>query len=268
MFQLSCCAIFADSDGFVWWWSKDLSGSQLKKGKPEVVFRRRDLNARVLDDGTLDQEAEREMQVFDDNIAPFVDKLISQGRNERPPSLTPNEKELVNHFMYVQFKRSPEWRTENMERDVYRDLTGGDLPKNVPPKIRASSDASVSSKARRILQNDFAESLPLEDKEVARVLREKGLLLCRAPQNTALVLGTTGVVSAGAAAGSLREAHRGLAIPLASDIFLYVGKSKDNREYRTLSAEQVQSINRQVAKHSYGIAGRSSELLRCTLFSR
>lgn len=261
---------FTDSDGFVWWWSKKLSNGAVKKGKPEVVFRKRDLNARVLDDGTLDQETEKAMQSLDGAIAPIADKLIDQGLSECPPDLTTREKHLLDYFLYVQFKRSPEWRTEEMEREVYRDLTGDELPNGVPPRIGAHSVASASSHARSILQNDFASSLLLENSEIAEILHKKGLLICRVPRGEALVVGTTVVVSAGADArtGRLQDSRRGLAFPLASEILLCVGNTKDVREFCDLSVQQVQTINKQIAKHSFGIAGQSSELVCSALSSR
>ena len=209
------------------------------------------------------------MQSLDGKIAPIADKLIDQGLSGHPPNLTVNEKNLLDYFLFVQFKRSAEWRNEEMEREVYGDLTGDELPNGVPRRIGAHSITSASSYARRILQNDFANSLLLGNDEIAEVLHGKGLLICRVPRGEALVVGTTVVVSAGADAsnGSLEDSRRGLAFPLASEILLCVGNTKDVREICDLSAEQVQTINKQIARHSLGIAGQSSELVRSALSS-
>ena len=253
---------FAAEDGFVWWWSRDLTAGNVLKQRPEGVFCRRDLNARLLDDGSLDQSVEITLGVMDDQIENITQKLLVQGRAGKPPNLTASDKRILDKFLFVQFKRSPEWRTEEMEREVFRKLTGAELPTGMPTRIDSSISPSLSSQARNVLQNDYVESLLLDDPEVLNVLQEKGLLICRVPYGQALVLGTSVVVSAGTGAGSLRENHRGLAFPLSSDILLYVGNSKDVRMVRKLSAEDVNKINEQVAAHCHGIAGNSEELVR------
>ena len=76
------------------------------------------------------------------------------------------------------------------------------------------------------------------------------------------------MVSAGSGAGSLDELHRGLALPLASDVLLYVGGESGVREHRDLTATEVETINGQIFRHSHGIAGQSSELVRSVVCSR
>ena len=259
---------FTDNNGYLWWWSKDLAPGCVLRQKPEVVFRRGHLNARVLSDGTLDQGVENAMTELDSKIAPIVRELLDQGRNDQSPSLTIYQRNLLIYFLFVQFKRSPEWRTKTMESQVYEDLESDELPNDVPPRIGANIASSAADHVRNILQNDFAESLLLGDSEVQEVLGKKGLVLCRAPHTTPLIIGTTGVVSAGAGSGSLHESHRGLALPMASDMLLLVGKSRDVRETCDLSAEQVNTINKQIAGHCHGIAGRSEELVRSLVPSR
>lgn len=259
---------FAAEDGFVWWWSKDLNAGNVLKQKPEEVFCRRDLNARVLHDGTLDQSVEIELGILDDRVERITQELLKKGRVGEAPNLTVSEKRTLDEFLLVQFKRSPEWRTENMEREVFRELTGNELPSDVPKRIGANISPSLSSHARNLLQNDYVESILRHDPNVANVLGEKGLLLCRVPHGAALALGSSVVVPAGTGAGSLSEYHRGLAFPLASDIFLYVGNSKDVRMVCDLLAEEVDIINKQVAVHCHGIAGKSEDLIRSLIPSR
>ena len=241
----------------------------VRTGSPDTVFRRRDLNASISEDGTLDQSVEVRLgEEFELEFKAITAKLVDQGRSGNCPQLTNREKTRLDESLYVQSKRSPEWRTEGLERDVYRDLTGCELPSGVPSRIRTGVGASPAHRARRILQNDFADSLLRGSSEVARVLSAKGLLLFRVPRGRALVVGTTAVVSAGSGAGSLDEMQRGLALPLASDVLLYVGGRSSVREHRDLTAFEVETINGQIFRHSHGIAGQSSELVRSVVCSR
>ena len=253
---------FADKDGFIWWWSKELDARNVLRQKPEEVFCRRDLNTRVLDDGALDQSVEIGLGVLDNEIKDITQKLLEQGRASKPPTLTLIEKGILDRFLSVQFKRSPEWRTSEMEQEVFREMTGNEMPDDMPTRIGARTCPSVASDARNALQNDYVESLLFDDPYVANVLSEKGLLILRVPHGEALVVGTSVVVSAGTGAGSLCESYRGLALPLASDILLYVGKSKEVREVLDLSVEEVNMVNRQIAIHCYGIAAKSENLVR------
>ena len=241
----------------------------VRTGSPETVFRQRDLNASISEDGTLDQSVEVRLgEEFDTEIKVITGKLVDQGRSGKCPELTPRQKARLDEFLFVQSKRSPEWRTETLERDIYRDLTDRELPSGVPSRIGGRPGESVAQRARRILQNDFANSLLRGDAGVTRVLHEKGLLLCRVPPGQALVVGTTAVVSAGSGAGRLREIHRGLALPLASDVLLYVGGEGGIREHCDLTADEVETVSGQIFRHSHGIAGRSSELVQSVVCSR
>ena len=267
--RLGCCggspAPMVVSDGG----AGILPASMVRTGSPDTVFRQRDLNASISEDGTRDQSVEVRLgEEFEPEFKAITGKLVDQGRFGKCPQLTAREKTRLDEFLYVQSKRSPEWRTESLERDVYRDLMGRELPSGVPPRIGTGLGASPPQRARRILQNDFADSLLRGSSEVARVLRAKGLLLCRVPRGRALVVGTTAVVSAGSGAGSLDELHRGLALPLASDVLLYVGGESGVREHRDLTATEVETINGQIFRHSHGIAGQSSELVRSVVCSR
>ena len=241
----------------------------VRTGSPDTVFRQRDLNASISEDGTLDQSVEVRLgEEFDAEFKEITGKLVDQGRSGKCPELTAREKARLDEFLFVQSKRRPEWRTESLERDVYRDLTGQELPSGVPPRIGGGAGVSAAQRARRILQNDFAASLLLGDTEVARALRAKGLLLYRVPLGRALVVGTTAVVSAGSGANSLHESQRGLALPLASDVLLYVGGESGIREHCDLTAEEVETVNGQIFRRSHGIAGQSSELVRSVVCSR
>ena len=142
--------------------------------RPIPVFRQRDLNASISEDGTRDQSVEVRLgEEFEPEFKAITGKLVDQGRFGKCPQLTAREKTRLDEFLYVQSKRSPEWRTESLERDVYRDLMGRELPSGVPPRIGTGLGASPPQRARRILQNDFADSLLRGSSEVARVLRAK-----------------------------------------------------------------------------------------------
>ena len=201
---------FTGADGHLRWWSRDLASCTVRKGSPETVFRQRDLNTLVSDDGTRDQSVEdRLADEFDDEMNQIAGRLVEQGRSGKRPEVTDPEKAKLDEFLFVQSKRSPEWRTETLERDVYRDLTGCDLPPGVPPRFGSGAPTSEAQRARAILQNDFADSLLRGDPKVAAVLRAKGLLLCLAHPEQAFIVGTTAVVSAGSGEGSLHKSHMG-----------------------------------------------------------
>ena len=261
---------FTDDDGYLWWWTKDLEAGDVQRQKPDRVFRRRDLNARVLKDGSLDQSVERKLGILDDKIDHITQMLVEQGRAGKPPELTVFEKGMLDKFLFVQYKRNQELRTPKMESEVYQETTGEELPGDVPPRIDTSVGTSASSDARTILQNEYADSLLLDDPQVANILGEKGLVICRVPCGEALVVGTAAVVHAGTGtgAGRLHESHRGLAFPLASDILLYVGKSRDVREVHDLITKKVNEINMRIAGHCHGITGKSEKLVRSLIPSR
>ena len=259
---------FAGADGRVRWWSRDLADSTVRTGAPETVFRQRDLNASISEDGTLDQGVEvRLAEEFDPEFKEITGKLVDQGRSGKSPELNAREKTRLDEFLFVQSKRSPEWRTQSLERAVYRDLTGDVLPYGVPRRIGGDDSASPAQRARCALQNDFADSLLCGDREVARALRAKGLLLLRALLGQALVVGTTAVVPAGSGAGRLHERQRGLAMPLASDMLVCVWGERCTRELRDLTCEEVDVINGRIFRHSHGIAGRSCELVHSIVCS-
>ena len=158
--RLGCCGGSPAPDGRIRWWSRDLAASMVRTGSPDTVFRQRDLNASISEDGTRDQSVEVRLgEEFEPEFKAITGMLVDQGRSGQCPQLTAREKTRLDEFLYVQSKRSPEWRTEGLERDVYRDLTGCELPPGVPPRIGSGLGASPAQRARRIIQNDFADSL-------------------------------------------------------------------------------------------------------------
>ena len=260
---------FTDESGKLWWASREWTAGNVLKGRPETIFRKRDLNARIMCNGRRDQEIELKLASWDAKIDRITGKLVSQGHVRKRPCLSASEKRELDDYLFVQYKRTHEYLTSEDEDQLFEDLNA------VEP-----SDGSSSSRGERkrpvgqtdrdspngIVQNDKASSVLIEDENVSRVLRGKGSLLCRAPKGEAFVIGSKGVITAGSGEGALHEDQRGLVFPLASDILLYVGLNRGDRIVCDLSIEEVRYINADTARDCNAIAGRDPTLVSSALF--
>lgn len=260
---------FTDECGMLWWASKEWTDGKVLKGKPETIFRKRDLNARITSAGQLDQEIEIKLGSWDTVINRIAEKLVCQGRDGKPPCLSASEKQDLDHYLFIQYKRTHENITAEDEDQIYKDLTTEEVREDFShSEIDSKGPTGQSGRdvGARIVQNDKANSVLTVNKEVSLVLQRKGLRLCRAPKGQAFVMGAKGVITAGSGEGALHENNRGLVLPMASDILLYVGGHESIWRICDLSTEEVQYINRQTAGDCKAIAAREPDIVRSALF--
>ena len=130
---------------------------------------------------------------------------------------------------------------------------------------RGPTGQSGRGAGARIVQNDKANSVLTVSKGVSPRASTEGTAVVSAPKGQAFVMGSKGVITAGSGEGALHENNRGLVLPLASDILLYVGGDESIWTVCDLSTEEVQYINRQTAGDCKAIAGREPDIVRSAL---
>ena len=222
-----------------------------------------------MSDGQLNQEIEVKLGSWDAKINRIAEKLVCQGRDGKRPCLSASEKEELDDYLFVQYKRTHEYLTDENENQIYEDLRTEEVSEESSSSRTDPRDPTgqiYHDLGARIVQNDKANSVLTGDENVSLVLRGKGLLLYRPPKGQAFVLGSKGVITAGSGEGALHESHRGLVLPLASDILLYVGPDEGVRAVCDMSTEEVRYINMQTAGDCKAIAGRDPGLVRTALF--
>ena len=165
--------------------------------------------------------AEHSLSKLESRAARVIDRIVASARSRRPPALPPADKETLDSFVLVQFRRSSE---------RYRALHASDRDEVVEEATveveRALPDKDVRGIMRqigldRIFRNSWIRALAYE---APRWLSTKGLAVVLSPPGgDKLLIGSDPVLLAGK---DRRRSDGEVILPVASDVAISVGLTR------------------------------------------
>lgn len=109
---------FAAGNGHVQFYSKDAAASGIVARNPQKVFVRQHLYTRFEQDGIKDVSQEHAFGELENAAAPVIRKIINAARQVRVPGLRLDKKLTWDAFLYEQWRRVPDLRTELFTRET------------------------------------------------------------------------------------------------------------------------------------------------------
>jgi len=99
---------FVDDEGWLYSYRKLDAPRKLIKARPRKTFVERDLYALRSGDGEIDDSLEIAWSQLEDRTSPVVRRILSEVRKGRMPTITLDDQRAICHFIYYQWKRSPD----------------------------------------------------------------------------------------------------------------------------------------------------------------
>lgn len=254
---------FADDDGQLWFWRRDLMPGDTRKTSTQNLFVEKDLYTFVQGNGEKDVALETFFSNLEGVGAAFINGLAAIVRGGREPELDAGAWEFWSHFFYFHLKRTPGAIAAFAEQMNFDELVRQTAAKIKAIRLETGGDANEENLEEKIRKNAIVMAQAAKPSaEVLAAFEQMGLAIYKVANSRKSFI-VTDVPGATARFklpdGSMSKPT--LFVPLTWDIA--VGQLAGGRrvEVVTVDADQVRRMNEASAARSLVIAGRSAELI-------
>ncbi|MFN4220655.1 MAG: DUF4238 domain-containing protein [Novosphingobium meiothermophilum] len=254
---------FADDDGQLWFWRRDLMPGDTRKTSTQNLFVEKDLYTFVQGNGEKDVALETFFSNLEGVGAAFINGLAAIVRGGREPELDAGAWEFWSHFFYFHLKRTPGAIAAFAEQMNFDELVRQTAAKIKAIRLETGGDANEENLEEKIRKNATVMAQAAKPSaEVLAAFEQMGLAIYKVANSRKSFI-VTDVPGATARFklpdGSMSKPT--LFVPLTWDIA--VGQLAGGRrvEVVTVDADQVRRMNEASAARSLVIAGRSAELI-------
>jgi hypothetical protein len=251
---------FTDSKGKLAFYTKAAPQAGVITGKPKSLFAENHLYSIERSDGSRDVELEKTFAKLEDDSEAILSKIISAVRQGHQPHLSVAEKQVLDWFFYMQWKRVPDMHAKsptlrNAEDNI--DKLIADLLVKHPDRAAELEALRSPEEKARLAQGAKVKAIALNPGQVMAVLEQRGLAIARASQGT-FAIGSTPIVRK---RGDLRAPEGEVWLPIAPDLAIGPGLAKGSETLLDLSSAQVDDFNRIIAGQSTSFAAASRVLV-------
>ena len=246
---------FTDEDGKLYFFDKRFEERRILKTTLDALYREYDIYVVRDEDGTMDDSAEGRFAEFERKAAPVFDKIITEVRDVKNPTLSSSERETLDRYVLFQWARVP---------DTYEPILDHTLKKLSlkDPGIGDLSPEEFSEFAKGLNVESLVGHIMEPREEMLSYLRSKSLafVLIRR-KNKSFVIGSRPVLQVfPTPSDSVPRAFTAMWFPLAHDVAVAYGEGKGGLMEFTEDRE-LRRFNEDVFRQSQAIAGRSDKLL-------
>jgi len=195
---------------------------------PGNLFVERQLYSSENDDGTFDPSLEQKFSYLEGATDPLLERFVVAARVGRAPSMTREDKDLWDTFLYFQMKRVPEFhRTEAVSRSLADGMKTAtrELIDRFPERRREIEGLTSGESGDRLKRNARIGALAERVGIVLEAFRQRGIFVIRIASHLqkSFVLGSSPVARLGS--GPLDDPNAELWLPIASDVAVGIGLS-------------------------------------------
>lgn len=254
---------FADNDGQLWFWRRDLKPGDTRKTSTQNLFVEKDLYTFVQNNGEKDVALETFFANLEGAGATFINSLATIVRGGQIPELDAGAWEFWSHFFYFHLKRTPGAIAAFAEQMNFDELVRQTAGKIRAIRLETGGDADEENLEEKIRKNAIVMAQAAKPSaEVLAAFERMGLAIYKVVNSRKSFIVTD--VPGAAARFKLTDGSMSrptLFVPLTWDIA--VGQLTGGRrtEVITVDGDQVRRMNEASAARSLVIAGRSAELI-------
>lgn len=246
----------------------------VKRRNTGNVFWKSNIYVAPREDGGRDVSVERVfIKGIEDRALPVFSKIRDSVRSGKHFDLSPAEKKALDEFQILQFKRVPEiWE------QVPHMVDQGGAVKLAIERIEAevgplNDDDRSELESQRVSRDIFlrarvgfiADEMPLSRFAFAN----RGLYVACVPDSRkAFVVGSCPQARLGGKGKPLIDHAVEMWLPISHDIAVSPGGDFGTVFVKTLNADEVRRLNKQITRQSRMIGGRSPELLHSLINAR
>lgn len=258
---------FADSKGLLWFFDKNRPQSGVKATAPDNLFiRHRQYTFQKLD-GTRDWSLEERYSRLEGCMNLLIEKIVPQVVANQYPILPPSERELLDLFVYEQWRRVPELY-ERMISDaefmeMIRDTLDeyADEVRPLSTEERESFCTPAYLKAQR--KNTRVLSLLRRSGSVLGALSRKGLFFARTPRNRSFLLGSFPVSKLTPNdRPALYDPEVEVWLPIDPNVAIVLAAHRGVGSVFQVEPTWIRTFNLATARNSQIFAGRDEALVR------
>lgn len=260
---------FVNKDGKLYYYDKRLPNKEILCAKPSNLFTTRHLYTQIGPDGEIDVSVEKDFSVLESNADAVIEKIVSAARAGVVPGLTTEEKEIWNHFLYYQFKRTPDFHTANntlANFDAHLDRSIIEFERTRRPLTNTErANFQEPDFRERMKKNSWVLAVAKPGPEVLTVLRGKGLRVTLLEKlNKSFIISSFPIVRFAEFKNThLSDPGVEMWFPIASDVAVSVAPWPGGVERLSIMSDDrhIRIINEALYKQSTIIASRSEELI-------
>jgi hypothetical protein len=257
---------FVDKRHRLWFYDKQRPELGVRDMSPNSLFVRNRQYTLKMSDGTHDWSLETRYSSLEGYMNLLIKRIVPQVLTGIYPGLSANERDLLDLYVYEQWRRVPELY-DRMISDAEFDAMLKDsideyeckhrpLTPDERQKFASVAYRRAERKRARVLSLSRTTGAPLA------ILSTKGLFFARTARNRSFILGSSPVIKL-TPIGQNELDHPQVEVWLAIDPNVAIVLAADNSKGRNIvmSAEGVRYINRAIAKQSETFAGRDRALV-------
>jgi hypothetical protein len=257
---------FADARGNLWFFDKQRPEIGVQVTSPTNLFVRNRQYTLLKSDGTKDWSLESRYSKLEGYMNLLIEKIVPLVRAGTYPSLTENERGLIDLYVYEQWRRVPELYDRLISDSDFVDLVDESLDeyerkyRSLTPDEHAHFRSIDYLKAER--KRARVMSLSQTTGTALAALASKGLFFARAAPNRSFLLGSSPVLKLTPMGQSdLNNPQVEVWLAIDPNVAIVLAADQSLNRNITLAAEGVRSINRTIAKQSGEFAGRDKALV-------
>lgn len=266
---------FANADGTLFAFDKDLRHEGIRKRHPTMVLREWHLYTSVSAEGKRDHSQEQRYNELETLVRPVLDKIIVAARSRRAPQLHQTEKRTWDLFLYEQWRRVPETH-QNLYSEADWQHRIGEAVENAATSLGRSLSADEHAHidtfrdTPRFRHGVLVGALGRRSQRIVGVLHNRGLVVGVAPARRSFAIGSKPIVRFRSATSTrLDDPHVEFWLPIAHDVIVSPGAADPTSERLfALDTAMVRKVNRLTWQQSNKVVAQSEKLLVSLLCQR
>lgn len=231
---------------------------------PKDALVEKDLNTVVRTDGSKDVGLEEWYSKLEGDVAPIVEKIVTEACCGRAVALTDDERNTWDNFVYIQQKRAP---------DVFTRLgVEADMPGQISEhmawyeaNVRSLTEAERAQLSspegfKRMLQMARVTARGYGGDEIVPIMAERGFSVgIPAESKKSFIFGDHPLARFG---GRLDDPKTEVLFPIAPDVVVIsVGLRAQGGKFVRLAGDAVRKVNSAIFENSNVVGSRSERLL-------
>jgi Protein of unknown function (DUF4238) len=258
---------FADERGMLWFFDKSRPELGVRETSASSLFVRNRQYTLTKDDGTRDWSLETRYSELEGGMNILIGKIVPNVGASVYPNLSPDERTLLNRYVYEQWRRVPEIYDRMISDDqfqemhqetvaeferLYRPLTSAERAKFAQP-------AYLRSERKRAR----VSSLSKPSSSALEIISDKGLYFTRTAADRSFLIGSVPVIKLHPPELSdLRLPEVEVWLAIHPNVAIVLARHKiEPGAVLPVSPETVRTINRAIANQSETFAGRDKALV-------
>jgi hypothetical protein len=257
---------FADNNGKLWFYNKKAPDIGVCPRRPEDIFFEKHLYSLVDEDGGKNVALEIAFSRFEATINPIFQHICDQAKKGMEPKLSAEERSIVDQYVYLQWKRTPDSLTASMSESDFRDQISEGIAE-FEATVRPITDDERSKlldgrNIKRLFKNIRTKVIAQPGEQVLEAMAGCGLVIGSAAEPKSFVIGSKPIVKFTTQAEK-RVGHGEVEVwmPISSSVAIaHVARHGEQIALLT-EISLIRAINLAIARQSTAFAGRSERLI-------